>query len=259
MYASPIVLIFSKPYFWVNKSKLEKISFNKSTKVAGEIKSAILVKPTISANKTVASGKLSAIELGSCFRRDTMGGGNTFSSNCSTFSCSIRKAFCTRLRSVTSRKIARVITAFPSTILQFTPPSTEIFSPCLVMKSASTRSIFSPHITRPNISMQCSWQSGCIMSHTVRFGTSAQLYPKVFFQALFTYKNRPSGATDWIKSLAFSNKSRYRSSLSLSAASACLARVISLAIPKNPVIFPSSSRSAVTDSRTGKRLPSLRI
>ena len=73
MYASPIVLIFSRPCCSASLSNELNSSFSIVTRASGLVRCAISVKPTMSANSTVTASKRSTIRLSPVFRRSAIG------------------------------------------------------------------------------------------------------------------------------------------------------------------------------------------
>ena len=75
------------------------------------------------------------------------------------------------------------------------------------------------------------------MSNSESPSISSWVYLRVLRQARLTYRKRLSGVTLCIRSLAFSNRSRYRSSLFRSSSSIFLRSVMSMIIPLRPTGF----------------------
>ena len=73
--------------------------------------------------------------------------------------------------------------------------------------------------------------------------------------ALFAYLNFPLPSMLKMKSVAFSNKSRYRSSLSRSSFSAFFNSVMSRETPMDPNTTPDSSRIILADNNEVNSLP----
>ena len=94
MYASPIVLIFSRPYFSASASNDENTLFSIAKIWFGDRPSARVVKFTMSANITVTSAKPSAIVPSSILRRSATGPGRMLSSSRSERSCSACRSRC---------------------------------------------------------------------------------------------------------------------------------------------------------------------
>jgi len=61
-----MVLIFSRPWRSLRRSKAEKTSLRTATRASGVMRDESSVKPTMSEKSTVTSAKLSAIELSPC-------------------------------------------------------------------------------------------------------------------------------------------------------------------------------------------------
>ena len=91
-----MVLIFSRPQWSLMLSKRVKMSLSTATITSALTPSENFVKPTMSANSTVTSGKLSAITSvkssamisGRPFKRSAMAYGSTLCSNRSDTFCS---------------------------------------------------------------------------------------------------------------------------------------------------------------------------
>ena len=114
MYASPTVLIFSRPKRSDRASSIENSPLSQAAVSSGDTAAVRDVKSAMSANSTVASGNRSAIIEGFRLRRSAIGLGRMFSSRLSDRACSRPSASSARWRSIAkyrSRKNATPDTA----------------------------------------------------------------------------------------------------------------------------------------------------
>ncbi len=103
MYASPIVLIFSRPCCSASRSNTLNSSSSIVTSFSGDVVDDSFVNPTMSANSTVTASKRSTITSAPSLRRSAIGAGSTFKSSrsevafssCSSFvRCFTRSSRC---------------------------------------------------------------------------------------------------------------------------------------------------------------------